>query len=1846
MPNFTSLTSFYHYYKPHVYQAWTTFNDVKDRYVYVLDEDGYPSISRDPQTGWAGADTMQKAINEPLVRLRAYLNSELRDAFENELLNLSPDTMAGDEAEVAVYFRATYWQIVETLELLGGIVDFNTRSDTPGAVYITNFLTLIQEEMANWPDYLADITATFAELPDLEAYFALLDSKIDHTKLPESIDQLASTDRVLMLPVKLSTHFYEKGDKQLLVRVLPDTLSLVNHFPYLSRTEYELGKSFWRQALQLALVAQNKSFFTENGLVSDLMSKVGSGRAAFVLINTTPIGWEQYLTELFALSIPQNEGLRQEVVDNYELETKFPEPELRDREQNIKSLVKLLPTNFQLYVFDSDTNYKYHIVGPAIPENLWIGLEDNPDESLTDPASPLTYSEESAWVVNFEAAVSVGMGFRVTIDEQDWNTGFKKLIVTGIRLGNTSTDASSELSSLLESHYYTSEADIVPPATPTNLIDSLGQTDQLQDVRRYSPAMLFRRVVFPSSWQSPSDIADGNVLASALGIDPAVTSKLLHAERTDQEDVKQVNQSIFEATLGTYVRRTLEPFVSNTNSTHRNFIQGLKDFWSDHVNGRGKVPSIRIGNQPYSVALVTRTLDLAFDNTDQYHLARYYKLFDWLHGLWQTLLDENAKAHVGAMGEANPLEVFWKVLSQLPESVEFRAEYTAQDPPLTTWQGQTKDFLKQLEDKLLGPDPSIDFPNLSGEEITDLLALVQILLSNPQDLPNLNDRWLDFSQQRNFSAVASDLNLSNGSIPLNFYGNRFFLHNLGFDASEPSLSLGLIHRIEEFRKYLTQSIETALFAGKIIDQNVPDDSAHIQYRINDASLSPNFNYILSILEVDNFQDHLDEVLKNDQRLDVSTKPRALLYLLLFGTYFEEILAEANHWVTDPALTAALVPTLIAPTDLPNVETGVLYTINPDLQNALNAQVDPALLSHLEVPVGITTVIEVIFWIIGQDIAETPFWWKKLQDPNGNLKKFRFALQHLASVPRARLEHCLVQALDCLTYRLDPWLTGMTHYQLQKCQSLGSRVFIGSYGILFDLKPRSQATLDKKDKYVVDTEALGYVVAPSVSQAITSGILLQAHESTRAINVEPGQAGGDLPLKAILDINLSSLRARVAMGALRGRLSGQAVREYLGVLFEQVLAQNISDPNLLLDTTNTFRRKFAYDVSLRKLLQDAGYSEPKLNKMAEQMVTDGFALFGWVKNKPAYPFELEGLDNSVEQVVIAAVQQVFLAFDAMADLETAEKLHSFIYRGVENIDSPSNHDYRGRSSNFLQTRHAGKTIQHSLMVLGGSVLPSNWGVNGTIPNGTSSLVSKPMGRILQVGLERILEQLLTAPTNITWRYTLQMPGNPQEVETTLSQYDFGLVGLFSIYEQDPADFKRAFAEMFHLLVAKHKAKELQDRTTPAILIDYDFRFAGESLSLQLLEDAFVEVSAILGKSRSLSKVDLVPHLIEDTMISAEAKSLLSISLNDAQTLLLRLRSAMSLNANSTSAAYVEFINATRVLMQTKFWPKLSAAWDNFFFTKQADSTLTSYAGLTPAQMLTYSLLFDTSQSLLVETAALLLPLVVTLTDPILNFSKLPSSWSYQDIQDIQTWLTECSGTQFRTPILIQDPLRPENIAIQTLFAQEADLGSNDEKAVKLADWIYGLSRVNGNTNYLRQHFLDLELEQVSDPFAKRLSVFQDQTTGLDNRWVGYELEEGDSIIDGTRSFALLNAEAITNGDSVLGIILDDWTEIVPEDEQVAGIALNHNQPDSEAPNALILAIQPTLKDNWTETSLLDFVQETLNLTSLRAVDTDMIKREPGLSVLLPAITNDYAPSGVQRNPAHPRELDYTWVNRNR
>src|SRR5262249_61515801 len=69
-----------------------------------------------------------------------------------------------------------------------------------------------------------------------------------------------------------------------------------------------------------------------------------------------------------------------------------------------------------------------------------------------------------------------------------------------------------------------------------------------------------------------------------------------------------------------------------------------------------------------------------------------------------------------------------------------------------------------------------------------------------------------------------------------------------------------------------------------------------------------------------------------------------------------------------------------------------------------------------------------------------------------------ALERLAQTPTARLERVLAEHLDCCTYRLDAWMSGLINFQLQSMrhasggkpggegESYRQRIFFGGLGL--------------------------------------------------------------------------------------------------------------------------------------------------------------------------------------------------------------------------------------------------------------------------------------------------------------------------------------------------------------------------------------------------------------------------------------------------------------------------------------------------------------------------------------------------------------------------------------------------------------------------------------------------------------------------------------------------------------------------------------------------------------------------------------------------------------------------------
>jgi hypothetical protein len=82
----------------------------------------------------------------------------------------------------------------------------------------------------------------------------------------------------------------------------------------------------------------------------------------------------------------------------------------------------------------------------------------------------------------------------------------------------------------------------------------------------------------------------------------------------------------------------------------------------------------------------------------------------------------------------------------------------------------------------------------------------------------------------------------------------------------------------------------------------------------------------------------------------------------------------------------------------------------------------------------------------------------------------------------------------------------------------------------------------------------------------------------------------------------------------------------------------------------------------------------------------------------------------------------------------------------------------------------------------------------------------------------------------------------------------------------------------------------------------------------------------------------------------------------------------------------------------------------------------------------------------------------------------------------------------------------------------------------------------------------------------------------------------------------------------GLLLDEWSELIPSPVQQTAIAFHYPSPRAEAPQAVLVAIPPVAAATWSTQVLVDIVRETFELARIRLVTP----AAPGnLSLLLPA-----------------------------
>jgi len=339
--------------------------------------------------------------------------------------------------------------------------------------------------------------------------------------------------------------------------------------------------------------------------------------------------------------------------------------------------VNVLPDRFVLLGYIGGAEV-LRAVGAPIPPTLAVGPDPaaGANDQMRIENGELVIPDELRWMIDFDIAVKVGMGMRIGPRDRADN-GYDRLLLLGVRAGESADDGRSTLETLL-AHHHTGRAgfDLVPQGTPTNNTgDSTSGYDRLDDAdESYNEWFGVPDLVPTTDWTTKQD---GQWLAEMLGIDVAALATVRGAGGRDQAETLAMNTALWPATWGYFLDSMLEGIDGKT-------IDWVRDFALRHVSGRGRIPSIRIGRQPYGIIATTAIsrfdlrVDFRIDGGRRLDRRVEPRRVMTLAGILATIGDDWRAlaadvAHVGRIGD--PHQTLLDVVALHPASVEFHQRY-------------------------------------------------------------------------------------------------------------------------------------------------------------------------------------------------------------------------------------------------------------------------------------------------------------------------------------------------------------------------------------------------------------------------------------------------------------------------------------------------------------------------------------------------------------------------------------------------------------------------------------------------------------------------------------------------------------------------------------------------------------------------------------------------------------------------------------------------------------------------------------------------------------------------------------------------------------------------------------------------------------------------------------------------------------------------------------------------------------------------------------------------------------------------------------------------------------------
>jgi predicted nucleic acid-binding Zn-ribbon protein len=1529
-----------------------------------------------------------------------------------------------------------------------------------------------------------------------KAVGVLLDGLFHDLDPQTLIEQWNDTVPIMLLPLRLETRFKDtdKG-KELWVRVFPDEVAVTSHEKILTDREKDAGVAYWK-TLRGATDED-----TRKDAWRDLADKFGANRAAWVALQTKPLNW----------STPPP------VSDD---DLQFPNIEVTKPDNWTEAPHSVvMPDRFVLMAYRGGKVIKT-LVGKQINDRLVLGpapLEDEDKPSITRDATDnrLKFSDDFLWLTDFPSAVDSGMGFRVPLDAADSANGFEQLLVIGLKLSADDGDGRKLIEDLIDNHHYSAKGfSLVKQGSATNNTNNeeshFSSSDWLHDVSYFvetgNPLFTVET--------DPNKATDGQRLAEYLGISYAPLQYVSNADATDHCEAVAMNRALYAGTLGYFLHGMLNEVLSD-DATKK-----LRELFTDFVTGRGPIPAIRVGNQPYGILLTSSFSKWAYPrftiSPQPIFDDQVRNILVHLEGLWRTFKSQLSYISKSGNAGANLM----KVLGLQPTSADYYHRV-----------GYSYDYLKNLEQFQFG-----------GRYFDDVLMAM-------------------------FEA----------------FTGRQFLRNFGYQTQRDN---GSPKPIPLLFQLVYQHYQTRLDNQNLID-NLPLSE---ERKIKPYDEGTGKNYVDWLL--DNSAD-VDRLEKEDFGTGV-TKPNSLLYMMLHNA----LLAEARHsiyWllknhdiVADEMVRSRKFLNLSSQPDVSHWEVFRA----PANRVIAGEPSDRSLLSFVQLD----------RFNAGPDVEIGRY-----------INEAKEALNLLRQLPTARLERVFAEHIDALNYRLDAWQTALFDRRIRQQRELSADnqkrrtgIYVGSYGYLENVTATPDKWIklpedvlppelrERKDNLYRNPHNGGYVHTPSLNHATAAAILRNGYLT----HSSPED-------REKLTVNLSSERVRRARYLIEGVRNGQSLEALLGYLFERGLHDWTTRPvnPIILDQLKpAFRKSFPIK---RTKIPRQGFDSELAEVIEDYSVVNGLDL---ARTEAAFPYgvtDLPPLSNDQINAIKTEKGNLENSLDALRDVLTAECAYQL---ALGNFD---------RAAAIMQSISGGQLPVEI------EVINSSRGTDLSFTNRVAlhfdpTVTANPWSPILMSRRAR------TEPAFNNW--VGGMLGDPATIrcfvravdENNVTLVDGGgnpiedLVSLADLAVQ-PLDF-------IYLIRKKIEAtgySEIESRVryhfgrkfnrNDATIVKIEFANSGGGPAVRSFGEMLSFANAIremAGKARPLQAQDFAPA---SRKVTAASDNPGNIDVPELQSRVAGIRSDFDvLFTNLDNAA------GDAETLQTE--PAVNNLRDCLVAIADAGVPLAfplSALGFSEAER----------ESLLAQSKSLhdRYEVLKSAYDQNLAAVNAPATKPPQKVTLLTQMARGFLGEDF--------VLLPKFTLTDPADVTKAD--TNRDQLLKYArvtlsiplpvdEWLHGISLVRAN---MRTFATVLMLSQTFNDEAPDCSPMQLPFRDNDS-WLGIEFPQGTTIVHDTISMVQCVPQGFQPAAVQSGLLVDEWTEALPQKNEVTGIAFNFDQPNSAPPSAILLAVTPELTGHWHWDNLTETVLDTIERAKLRAVEPDMIDSLSGFGTLLPSILSEF------------------------